>query len=382
MSHERKVLYASFILFGTIVGAGIFALPYVVFHSGLLISLFFFLIISLFSLFFHLMYGEVALRTPGTHRLPGYVRIYLGALWSEIVTAIELVSGYGGMIVYMILGGQFLTLLFGGDVFSGNALYFTFLFWAVLSICVAFGLRSVGKIELWFNVILIAVLIFLMMIGVRYFSFDSFSFASDKVVSPLLAYGALIFALSGAIAIPEMRDLLRGNEKKLRLSIISGTLLAILVSFIFAFGVAAITKGLTSENSLDGLKIVLGDGAVVLGALVGLIAVATSYLIVGLYVRDVFKFDFGVPSVASTALSIGMPLTLFVMGLQSFLGLIGFLGSVTGAFSIIITLFLFNKAKKMGTRVPEYHLSMPKWFVGILMLVFFLGALAELYTIL
>ncbi|MBP8618089.1 MAG: amino acid permease, partial [Candidatus Pacebacteria bacterium] len=71
-------LEAVAILVGTIIGAGVFSLPYVAVHSGLNISLLLAVVTGGLVLFIHLAFGEVVLRTNGNYRLPGYANHYLG----------------------------------------------------------------------------------------------------------------------------------------------------------------------------------------------------------------------------------------------------------------------------------------------------------------
>ena len=55
-------------LIGTIVGVGIFGVPYVVAKSGFLLGLLFLFGLGGVALLLHLFYGEIVLRTPGGSR--------------------------------------------------------------------------------------------------------------------------------------------------------------------------------------------------------------------------------------------------------------------------------------------------------------------------
>ena len=66
LTPERKrIIKASFTLFGTIVGAGIFGLPYVVQKAGYLPGLFWMVVLAGAVMLTHLLYGEIVMATPG-----------------------------------------------------------------------------------------------------------------------------------------------------------------------------------------------------------------------------------------------------------------------------------------------------------------------------
>src|SRR3989344_7994208 len=75
---SNSFLLALSVLVGTIIGAGIFGIPYVAAQSGMVPAIFYFIILGASVMLLHLFFGEVALRTYEKHRLIGYARMYLG----------------------------------------------------------------------------------------------------------------------------------------------------------------------------------------------------------------------------------------------------------------------------------------------------------------
>ena len=73
---SKNFIFALASLVGTIIGAGVFAIPYVMSKSGALTCFFYFLILGSVVLLLHLFLGEVVLRTKGRHRLVGYAEKY------------------------------------------------------------------------------------------------------------------------------------------------------------------------------------------------------------------------------------------------------------------------------------------------------------------
>ena len=74
MSKNLKLyLKAVSTLSGTIIGAGIFALPWVGEKVGLLTFAFYLLLLTPILILLHLLYAEIVLITPMPHRFIGYV---------------------------------------------------------------------------------------------------------------------------------------------------------------------------------------------------------------------------------------------------------------------------------------------------------------------
>jgi len=96
----RKEVLALSTLVGTIVGVGIFGLPYAFVRSGYLVGVGYLAVLGCVMLVLHLIYGEVILRTEKNMRFFGYARWYLGK-WSEIPTGISTTIGILGALLAM-----------------------------------------------------------------------------------------------------------------------------------------------------------------------------------------------------------------------------------------------------------------------------------------
>ena len=117
-SATKNVIYALATLIGTIVGAGVFALPHVFEKAGFIVGLIFLLVFAAITTLIHLLYGEVVLRTKEPHRLIGFATTYLGKRWGHSGAWLVLFGLFGSLLAYIILGGKFLFILFGGHGIS------------------------------------------------------------------------------------------------------------------------------------------------------------------------------------------------------------------------------------------------------------------------
>ncbi len=325
--------------------------------------------------FLHLLYGEIILRTRDNHRLPGYTEKYLGRPWKPLVSIIEILGSFGALLVYIILGGQFLFLVFQ-SFFGGSYPLYVFLFWFIFSFVIFRGLKLIGPLELLLDGLLIAVLLSVVFIGLP--SFNLGNLTPVSWADFFLPYGIFLFAISGAIAIPEMKDELGSNRRLLRSAIIMGTLLSVGISALFGGVIAGITGGDTTVDALGGLQKVLGGGIVKFVAFFGFLSIATSFSVLGVYLKDVFALDFNINKGTAGLLVVLIPVVAFGLGLQSFVKIIGFLGSVTVALSSIAIIFIFIAAKKKGDLEPEYQIAPRRLLLIGLVILFAIGFIHQL----
>ena len=76
--------------------------------------------------------GEITLRASGHKRLVGLASEYLGGAWGKLVTVSVLLGGIGVMLIYIIFGGRFFSLLTGLNEFLSAAIFFAVWFLAIL----------------------------------------------------------------------------------------------------------------------------------------------------------------------------------------------------------------------------------------------------------
>jgi len=369
---KTKFFKAIAALVGTVIGAGIFAVPYVIAKIGFFLGIFYLLILASLVLLLNLIYGEVVLRTPGDHQLTGYAEIYLGKKGKILATLAIFISGYGALLAYLIKTGQFLALISGYQ----QPVLFSFLFFLFFSAAVFLGIKSVSFLNSLLVVFLLILVFFLLIFSstkinlVNLFHFD-FSFL-------FLPYGVLLFALSGFSVIPEMEEILRKEHQHLKKAIIIGSFLPALVYLLFALVVVGVCGEQTSDDAIVGLSFFLPNWIINLGAILGLFTMGTSYLNLGYVLREVWFRDFHLPKFGAFLLAVFPSLLLFLSGAQSFIDVLSATGSLMTGLTGILILLMFCRAKKMGKRPPAYSLKLPFLLVFILMVIFLVGSFSFL----
>lgn len=372
---NKNFYLAVAILIGTIVGAGMFGLPYAVAKIGFVPGIFYLFILGAIVLLIHLCYGEVVLRTKENHFLPGYVKIYLGKKIEKIALLVDIVGLSGAFLVYLIIIGQFFKIIFG-NLLEINAFQWSVIFFIFASIAIFREFKIVPQLELWITlgfILVILVILFPATSLVKIENLKGFNF--EYLFFP---FGVFLFALGGSLAIPLMEEILREDKKRLKKAITLGTLIPIVIYFLFILILVGATGRDVSENAIYGLKDLLGERILFLGALLGILTVASSYLTVGLNLVKIYQWDLRLKKTLSWILACFLPFGLFLLGFRSFIEVIGITGTFSGGLAGILMILCFIRAKKLSQERPAYQINLPKIIIWLILLVFVLAIIWQL----
>lgn len=359
------------LLIGTVIGAGILGIPYVVSKVGFVLGFIEIIVIGMLLMFLGLMIGEVSLRTKDTHELTGYAEKYLGKYGKYLLTITLTIGIYGALTAYSIGVGNAIQAIFGG-----TALTYSIWFFVIMSVFIYIGLKFIENFDIIFGIILATILVILALIAMPKVSLVNL--AGFNIKNIFLPYGVIFFAFLGATAIPEMREALVKDKRKLKKTIIIGYLIAIAVYSLFALFIVGITGEKTSEIATIGLGEFVGKIVVVIGNLFAIAVMASSFLGLGLALRWVYQYDYKFSKNYSTFLTLLIPLILVIVNITTFIQILGFIGAVVGGLEGIVLIAIFYKAKKLGERKPEYNLNINKLLAGLLILLFIFGIIHQL----
>jgi tyrosine-specific transport protein len=95
--------------------------------------------------------------------------------------------------------------------------------------------------------------------------------------------------------------------------------------------------------------------------------------------KNALIHDYYFPEIPASFISSFLPLFLFLTGFRSFIGVIGFVGTILGMIEGIVILLIFKKIKKLGDREPEYSLKIPSFLIYFLIIILILGAVSQLF---
>ena len=364
-------------LIGAIIGVGIFGIPYAMAQAGFAIGLAHIIILGAVNLVMVLAYVELVLYDGGNNRLVGSMKEHLGEHWGFVMATVLFGSIWGAMLAYMIIGGEFLHVLIN-PILGGGLTFYQYIFFIICSFFLLGGLGMVARLELFFVTALLF-LLGLIVIGAAPYA-DLSLLTHINLQHAFLPFGVVLFAFGGLGVVPEMKAILGRNTALLRRAAVIGFVVITLVYAVFAGVVVSVTGLKTTPEAILGLGSVLGQWAIILGAGIGLISVATSFLILGVEVMNTTIFDYKRRFLTGWGMAIAVPFILFFFGARDFIEVIGFTGGVLAALVGLLLIFSYFRAKK-SAHLPKRTLTIPNWLMYICVLVLTFGMLITIVGI-
>lgn len=362
---------------GTIIGVGLFAMPFVINQAGIIPLFLYMIVLAIIQYFLHLLFAEVVLSTKDNHRLPGFAEKYISKRSKGVTFLIEIIGSYGSALAYIIIGGLFLHQLLspylGGSIF----LYSTVLF-ALVSLISFFDIKLIAGTELVLTSFLVIAIGLITWRGFGHIQLANYQLVEWKNI--LLPYGPIFFAVGGGAAIPEVCRLLAYEKNKIKSAIFWGTYLPAALMLIFVLVILGITGAKTSPDTLAGLALVLNDGVIIFSLIFGLLAIITSYIVVAQATEEVFEWDLKLKNKLAWFLACFFPYFLYLIGWTDLIRVISFSGAVTGGLSGLILIWLVFKVKAKPEQVSVIKNKLTKPLAYFLSLLFILGVIYEIWA--
>lgn len=359
------------LMIGMIIGAGILAMPYVIYKAGFWTGMLVLAFITFAILFMHLYIGEIVLRTKGRHQLAGYVEKYLGKKAKHVLAFSMLFMINGGLIAYILGEGSALKA-----IFSGNDFFLSMAFFVIMAIFVFFGLRASANYEIVIGLAMIVTVSLICFFSSFHISLDNFhGFDITKFFIP---YGVIFFSIVGGGAVPPMKALLEKNKHKLKKAIILGTLIPLIIYALFSIIVIGVVGDafnvLEQGVATVALGLVLGKYMNVFANLFAVFSMATSFIAMALIMKWIYQYDYKLNKNLAWFLTCAVPLILVLLNVTTFVRVLALIGAVGGGIEGVMIILMHYKAKKFGDRKPEYSLP-SNFFISSLLICMFVAGI-------
>jgi amino acid permease len=310
---------------GTVIGVGIFGLPFLASQMGFVPFVLLFVCISPLVIVIHLQFIDVVIGTKGLHRIPGYIHAYLGTRWRTVALIISALGIIGSLLAYLVVGGTFTKLVLQPFIDIPDVAA-VFLFFLLGSVLIATGTKSVAWVDLVLTGVFFCIVAFFFFFSIPKIETASFTHLSWSQLP--LGYGVILFALWGLTLVPETVELAGRDRHASRRVILYGLLATAAVYLLFTVMVLGVTGSATTPEALTGFLARFPSWAVVVGGLLGVITTFTSYIALGLTLRKTLVYDLRLGVLPSLCLTFFLPLLLFAIGLKSFIDILGLTGAV------------------------------------------------------
>ena len=362
----NKTVGSTLLVAGTMIGAGMLAMPLT--SAGIGFGFTLVLLLGLWALltFSALLFVELYQTAESDAGIGTLAEQYFGKAGRIIATAVLIIFLYALIAAYISGGGSLLKDLlpesFGDKV---SILLFTVIFGSFIVI----GTHSVDKINrVLFFVMLaaFAVVLSLMLPEIKFDNLMAMPIDNALIISASPVFFTA-FGFHGSI--PSLNKYLDGNVKALRISILAGSAITLCAYILWQMS----THGLLTQNeflqilkedaTLNGLvkaTLAITGSNMIAGAvkLFSTLALVTSFLGVGLglleCIEDLLKRSF---NVTAGRISLGLltfipPLVFALFYPEGFILALGYAGQMFAFYAVVLPVSLVWKARRAHTNLP------------------------------
>ena len=362
----NKTVGSTLLVAGTMIGAGMLAMPLT--SAGIGFGFTLVLLLGLWALltFSALLFVELYQTAESDAGIGTLAEQYFGKAGRIIATAVLIIFLYALIAAYVSGGGSLLKDLlpesFGDKV---SILLFTIIFGSFIVI----GTHSVDKINrVLFFVMLtaFAVVLSLMLPEIKFDNLMATPIDNALIISASPVFFTA-FGFHGSI--PSLNKYLDGNVKALRISILAGSAITLCAYILWQMS----THGLLTQNeflqilkedaTLNGLvkaTLAITGSNIIAGAvkLFSTLALVTSFLGVGLglleCIEDLLKRSF---NISAGRISLGLmtfipPLVFALFYPEGFILALGYAGQMFAFYAVVLPVSLVWKARRTHTNLP------------------------------
>ena len=166
----------------------------------------------------------------------------------------------------------------------------------------------------------------------------------------------------------------------MRPAIIAAMAFVAVLYVVFALVIVGVSGDGTSTEAFAGLYGFLGAPAIIIGSLLGVLTIATAYVMLGTALFEMFTIDYRQSSFLSWLLVLLPPVALYLSGFRNFIDILGLVGAVSVGMLAVLLLWAYLRARRMRLRTSELRLNVPTVLVWLLMLFFTIGIIYSFYS--
>ena len=362
----NKTVGSTLLVAGTMIGAGMLAMPLT--SAGIGFGFTLVLLLGLWALltFSALLFVELYQTAESDAGIGTLAKQYFGKTGRIIATAVLIIFLYALIAAYISGGGSLLKDLlpesFGDKV---SILLFTVIFGSFIVI----GTHSVDKINRVLFFVMLAAFAVVLSLMLPEIKFDNLM--ATPIDNALIISASPVFFTAFGFhgSIPSLNKYLDGNVKALRISILAGSAITLCAYILWQMS----THGLLTQNeflqilkedaTLNGLvkaTLAITGSNIIAGAvkLFSTLALVTSFLGVGLglleCIEDLLKRSF---NISAGRISLGLmtfipPLVFALFYPEGFILALGYAGQMFAFYAVVLPVSLIWKARHTHANLP------------------------------
>jgi amino acid permease len=257
-----------------------------------------------------------------------------------------MIMGFGAFLAYISGIGSIFTILFGI-----NEIFGAIIFWILASALIYKGLEASGKTELIMSIVLLIIFIGVTGMLIPHASLENASYVDLSGILSII--GVVIFAFGAHTIIP---DIYRGigSYKKTKKVIILAFFIPTAIYTIF-MGIFLMTFGKnTPEIATQGLNIIYNEWGKIIGNVLPLIAITTSFIGLGLAQQSNSKEFLKLNKTTAWVLTVVPPIIIYLLGVRNFADVLSFSGNTGNLIAFIILPILIWIIYRVFPRFRKY----------------------------
>ncbi|OOF45894.1 aromatic amino acid transport family protein [Rodentibacter trehalosifermentans] len=362
----NKTIGSTLLVSGTMIGAGMLAMPLT--SAGIGFGFTLVLLLGLWALltFTALLFVELYQTAESDAGIGTLAEQYFGRFGRAVATAVLIVFLYALIAAYVSGGGSLLSGLLPEGI--GNQISIV-LFTLIFGSFIVIGTHSVDKINRVLFFVMLAA--FAVVLGLMLPEIKMDNLLAIPIDNALIISASPVFFTAFGFhgSIPSLNKYLNGNVKALRISILVGSAITLGAYILWQLS----THGLLTQNeflqilkddaTLNGLvKATLAiTGSTVIASAVKLfstLALVTSFLGVGLglleCIEDLLKRSF---NLSAGRISLGLltfipPLAFALFYPEGFILALGYAGQMFAFYAVVLPVSLVWKARRLHPTLP------------------------------
>ena len=225
-----RIFGSIMIIVGTMIGAGILALPIITAKLGFLLSSAIIIIVWSIMTYTALVISDVACSMPYGSSFKSIAEKYLGKIGGIIASLSFLVLMYCISTAYISAASSSLNTTFPSLTEETWSLLFVLVFGGI----VAFGMKMVDYANRFFIILKIAVLIILCFVLIRFIEIDNLlEHPVNLGLSLLVAIPVFTTSFTSHIIVPALSDYLNKNKTDMRRVIIIGSVVPLVLYIVW-----------------------------------------------------------------------------------------------------------------------------------------------------
>jgi len=353
-------------LIGTMIGVGLFGLPFAITQLGFGLGMAVFAIVAMLTGTLALLYADLVMVRGGKSRFIHVVQRELGPFGTFVAGSSFLGGIYGALLAYCLFGGQFLRA-FIWDVLPLTPTGATALFFVLACLGTVGGFLVVARLQRILLPIMFLAIGTLAIIALPHIHWEYFFTMGTGSIGASI--GVMVFAMHGFSAVPEARDLLGRSAGLLPRTIFKAQWMVFAAYAVFIATIIGLTGPTTPENAIVALKNSLGTPVFIFASGLALITSLSAFMNVATSMTNTYLYDFRLRFIPSWLLTMIVPLVALILGASSLIGVLRITGGILSSLTAIMVLIAYERAR-MSAELPKNSLNIPQWVVAFAFILF------------